>query len=86
MAKIITPTKARTNLFGLIKDANKDSKPIIIAGSSDEKSAVLISKKDYDAQQETMALLLNGQLTDAIARENDEDVDLDEMMKDLANE
>ena len=62
MEKIINPTTARTNLFSLIKNANRDSQPVIIAGSNDSRSAVLIGKKDYDALQETMNLMMNGQI------------------------
>lgn len=45
MEKIINPTTARTNLFSLIKNANRDSQPVIIAGSNDSRSAVLIGKR-----------------------------------------
>lgn len=86
MEEIITPTKARTNLFSLIRHINRDSKPVIISGSDEDKSAVLISKRDYDAMQETMALLMNGQLQDAFDRQNDDDIDLDEMTQELDNE
>ncbi|MHA8138561.1 type II toxin-antitoxin system Phd/YefM family antitoxin [Lactobacillaceae bacterium Scapto_B20] len=86
METTVNPTNARKNLFELIKDANRDSKPVIIAGANDDKSAVLMSKRDYDAQQETMELLLNGQLKDAIDRKNDKSVSLSQMMKDIDNE
>lgn len=86
MAEVTTPTKARANLFSLIKETNRDSKPVIIAGANEEKSAVLISKKDYDALQETMALVMNGQLQASIERESDEDVDLDEMIREIDDE
>jgi prevent-host-death family protein len=86
MEEITTPTKARTNLFSLIRHINRDSKPVIISGADENKSAVLISKRDYDAMQETMALLMNGQLQDAFDRENDDDIDLDEMTQELDNE
>ncbi|WEV40371.1 type II toxin-antitoxin system prevent-host-death family antitoxin [Lactobacillus sp. ESL0684] len=85
MADIVTPTKARSNLYGLINEANRDAKPVIIAGATDEKSAVLISKREYDELQETLALVANGQLQDAIKRddEDDEAVDLDEMIAEI---
>lgn len=86
MEKIINPTKARANLFALIKDTNRDSQPVIIAGAKDDQSAVLISKRDYDAIQETMALALNGQLKDVQERQNDESVDLDKMMREIDHE
>lgn len=86
MEEITTPTKARANLYSLIRHINRDSKPVIISGADENKSAVLISKRDYDAMQETMALLMNGQLQDAFDRENDDDIDLDEMTQELDNE
>ena len=85
MAQIISPTKARANLFKLIKNTNRDSKPVIISGANENKSAVMMSKRDYDAQQETMALILNGQLKDALARKNEKSVDLDQMIKEIQN-
>ncbi|GHP13372.1 hypothetical protein YK48G_07970 [Lentilactobacillus fungorum] len=86
MEKVINPTKARAELFALIKAANQDSKPVLIAGSDDEKSAVLMSKRDYDAWQETLELVMNGQLPDALKRQDDPDVDLDTMMRDIDHE
>lgn len=86
MEKIINPTTARTNLFSLIKNANRDSQPVIIAGSNDSCSAVLIGKKDYDALQETMNLMMNGQIQATLSRKDDESVDLDEMIKEVDHE
>ncbi|KRK87332.1 type II toxin-antitoxin system Phd/YefM family antitoxin [Lentilactobacillus sunkii] len=86
MEKIVNPTKARSELFALIKAANQDSKPVLIAGSDDEKSAVLMSKRDYDAWQETLELIMNGQLPDALKRQDDPDVDLDTMIRDIDHE
>ncbi|WP_317695369.1 type II toxin-antitoxin system Phd/YefM family antitoxin [Xylocopilactobacillus apis] len=86
MEKILTPTAARKNLYKIISNVNRDSKPVIIQGTDKSKSAVLIAKKDYDSLQETMKLILNGQIRDAKNRENDESVDLDQMIQDLENE
>lgn len=86
MEKIINPTTARTNLFSLIKNANRDSQPVIIAGANDSRSAVLIGKKDYDALQETMNLMMNGQIQATFSRKDDESVDLNEMIKEIDNE
>ena len=86
MEKIINPTTARTNLFSLIKNTNRDSRPVIIAGSNDSRSAVLIGKKDYDALQETMNLMMNGQIQATLSRKDDESVDLDEMIKEIDHE
>lgn len=86
MEKIINPTTARKNLFTLIGNANRDSQPIIIAGTSADRSAVLIGKKDYDALQETMSLIMNGQIQATLSRQDDKSVDLDEMIKEIDNE
>lgn len=86
MEKIVSPTKARAHLYALITAANRDSHPILIAGSEDNKSAVLMSKRDYDAQQETMALLMNGQLQDAMSREGQDAVDLSDMIDEIEHE
>ncbi|NKY91076.1 type II toxin-antitoxin system Phd/YefM family antitoxin [Weissella thailandensis] len=83
---MITPTKARTNLFSLIKETNRDSAPIFISGADTSKSAVLIGKKDYDALQETLALFMNGQMPTAFSREEDESIDLDTMIAEIDNE
>lgn len=86
MEKIINPTTARANLFSLIKNANRDSQPVIIAGANDSRSAVLLGKKDYDALQETMNLMMNGQIQATLSRKNDKSVDLDEMIKEIDHE
>lgn len=76
MEKTISPAKAQVNLFALIKEIDRDSKSVIIAGAEDKQSAVLIGKRNYDAIQETMALALNGQLKDVQKRQNDKSIDL----------
>ena len=53
--KTITVTKARSNLFQLIDDTAKIHEPIQITGK--RTNAVLISKDDWDAIQETLYLL-----------------------------
>jgi antitoxin YefM len=51
----ITATEARKNLFPLIEKVNEDRVPIEIM--SRRGNAVLISKDDYDALEETAHLL-----------------------------
>lgn len=51
----ITATEARKNLFPLIEKVNEDRVPIEIM--SRHGNAVLISKADYDALEETAHLL-----------------------------
>lgn len=86
MEKIVKPTTAQSNLYALIKAVNQDSHPVMIAGTDHDHSAVLMSKKDYDAMQETMELMINGQLQDAVERKNDYSVDSDAMIREIDNE
>ncbi|MFT9272974.1 MAG: type II toxin-antitoxin system prevent-host-death family antitoxin [Liquorilactobacillus nagelii] len=68
----IEKIKARTNLFSLIKNANRDSTPVIIAGADESRSAVLIGKRDYDVLQETMKLIMNDQIQAVLSRKDEE--------------
>jgi antitoxin YefM len=52
---ILTATEARKRLFPLIEQVNDDHQPIEII--SKRGNAVLISRDDYDALQETAYLL-----------------------------
>lgn len=51
----ITVTEARKNLFPLIQQVNEDRTPIEITSRNGD--AVLMSRADYDALQETAHLL-----------------------------
>jgi antitoxin YefM len=51
----ITASEARKNLFPLIEQVNDDRVPVEI--TSKRGNAVLISKEDYDALEETAHLL-----------------------------
>ncbi len=51
----ITASEARKNLFPLIEQVNDDNTPVEI--TSKRGSAVLMSRDDYDALQETAYLL-----------------------------
>lgn len=51
----ITASEARKNLFPLIEQVNEDRVPVEI--TSKRGAAVLISKTDYDALEETAHLL-----------------------------
>lgn len=57
--------------------------PVIITSVSGESDAVLVSKKAYDAYLETIALIANGQLLDAMQREGEESVELDQVIQNL---
>lgn len=52
---IYTPTNFRKNLFSILKDVNQDSKQVTItkANGDGSESAVIMSKRDWEAYQET---------------------------------
>ena len=81
MDNIITPTNARKNLYNLIKKVNLDNTPVTISSSKKEEDAVLISKSDWDAIQETMYLENNGVGDVVRQREKDDSgfTDIDEI-------
>ena len=51
---ILSASQARANLFKLLEQVNRDSKPLII--TSRRGDGVLISKDDWDSIQETLYL------------------------------
>lgn len=53
--KTITATKARTNLYKLIDETAKESRPIQITGK--RTNAILISEDDWRSIQETLYLM-----------------------------
>ena len=81
MDNIITPTNARKNLYNLIKKVNLDHTPVTISSTKKEEDAVLISKSDWDAIQETMYLENNGVGDVVRQREKDDSgfTDIDEI-------
>lgn len=70
MDNVYTPTNARKNLYTLLKKVNDSHVPITITSSKNE-DAVLISKSDWDAIQETMYLENAG--VGKIVREREKD-------------
>lgn len=75
--------EARNNFDKIIEEVNQKSKQVYIQGSTDNNSAVVLSKKYYDALQETLATIENGQLAASMERENDEYVDVYSMIHDI---
>ncbi|KRO04827.1 hypothetical protein IV54_GL000853 [Levilactobacillus paucivorans] len=70
-----TPAKARKNLYRLLKDANRQKRPITIESASDDKTeaVVLVSKSDWDSIQETIDLGNVGVMAKVREREAKED-------------
>lgn len=85
MDNIITPTNARKNLYGLIKQVSTSHTPVTISSAKME-DVVLISKSDWNAIQETLYLENNGVGDIVRKREKDDsgytnvdDIDWDEL-------
>lgn len=56
-----SPTEAKRDFFNLISKVNRDHTPIIIESPTNKnESAVLISKSDWNALQETLYLESQG--------------------------
>lgn len=72
MSEIMTPTQFRKDLFLAIKKVNHDSEPIVISGRSEQDSAVLVSKEDWDAITETLLLEQVGVMDKVRKREKDD--------------
>lgn len=53
--RTITVTKARENLYNLVKQASEGSEPVQITGK--HNNAILISESDWQDIQETLYLL-----------------------------
>ena len=83
MLSKIQSSVAHNNLDKIIEEVNQDSQPVCIQGATDNQSAVLVSKKYYDALQETLALIENGQLAASIERQDDEYVDIYSMIREI---
>ncbi|OJF90718.1 type II toxin-antitoxin system Phd/YefM family antitoxin [Alkalibacterium sp. 20] len=57
---IVNPSQARKVFYQLLKDVNTTNEPVYISGKNDESDAVMVSKKDWDAIQETLYLHSHG--------------------------
>lgn len=80
---IVNPSQARKDFYQLLKDVNKTNEPVYISGKNEETEAVMVSKKDWEAIQETLYLQSSG-VADVIQqreKENEfvalEDIDWD---------
>ena len=80
---ILSASEARANLFKLLEQVNKDSKPCII--TSRKGDGVLISKDDWESIQETLYLQSIPGLVESIrqAEADDEWVSEEEFRSEL---
>jgi len=74
-----TPTNARKNLYELLSRVSEESTPIEITNTKHGESAVLISKKDWNAIQETLYLQNTGVLSRIEQFEDEETEELGEV-------
>ncbi|PTK89536.1 type II toxin-antitoxin system Phd/YefM family antitoxin [Staphylococcus gallinarum] len=68
---IVSPTGVRKDIYNLIKQVNENHKPVVINGKSEDNSAVLVSKEDWDSIQETLYLESTGVMNKVREREQD---------------
>lgn len=73
MKNTYTPTKARENLYSIIREVNCQKHPIMINSSdgNEKKSAVIIGKEDWNSIEETLYLVGTGTLDKVQQREKD---------------
>ncbi|MDR0594423.1 MAG: type II toxin-antitoxin system prevent-host-death family antitoxin [Bifidobacteriaceae bacterium] len=71
MTTSYTPSAARANLFGIIRDVNSAREPVRITPTNGRPGAVVIAADDWDAVQETLYLEATGTMAVVRAREVD---------------
>ena len=74
-----TPTNARKNFYELLRRVSEESIPIEITNQKNGESAILISKKDWNAIQETLYLQNTGVLDRIVHFEDEESEELGEI-------
>ncbi|ERL65465.1 type II toxin-antitoxin system Phd/YefM family antitoxin [Schleiferilactobacillus shenzhenensis] len=58
----------RRNLREYVQKVNDNSDPLIVTSQNSDDNVVVMSKRDYDSMQETMAVLSNMYLMNKIQR------------------
>ena len=66
--KFVAHSKFQKNLHTYMKKINKESCEIAVTGENIEDTIVVMSKRDYDAMQETLSVLSNKYVIDKINR------------------
>lgn len=75
----INPTTARKELFKIIKQVSSDSQPVEITSKNEGEDVIVVSKKDWEAIQETLYLQQTGVLDRIKHYENEETEELGEI-------
>lgn len=81
-----TPTSARKDFYQILKHVATDHQPVTIQQKDEELDTVILSRKDYEALQETLYLSSTGVLAKVNEREQDasgftnvDDIDWDKL-------
>lgn len=83
MIETYTLARAQKNFYSIIKNVNEQRKPVMIDATvgNEKKSAVVVSKQDWESIEETLYLVQVGTLGKVQKREKDnsEFTDIDEI-------
>ena len=72
MTTVYTPSKARANLFGIIKQVTEQQAPVLISPADGSEGVVVVSEADWRSIEETMYLETTGTLAKVRQREADD--------------
>ena len=72
MTPVYTPSKARANLFGIIKQVNEQHTPVLISPADGRPGVIVIPESDWRSIEETLYLEATGVLTKVQQREADD--------------
>lgn len=64
----VTYSNFRQKLRTYLRQVNEDAEPLIVTTKEPENTVVVVSKRDYDAMQETLRVLSNNYVMDKIRR------------------
>jgi len=84
MTPVYTPSKARANLFGIIRQVNDNQTPVLVSPADGSKGVVIVPEDEWRSIEETLYLEATGTLARVREREADdsgvtpvEDIDWD---------
>jgi len=72
MSLVYTPSKARANLFSIIRQVNEQQEPVLISPADGSKGVVVVSEDEWRSIAETMYLEATGVLNLVREREADD--------------
>jgi len=72
MTPVYTPSKARANLFSIIKQVNRDQSKVLVSPADGSAGVVIISEDEWRSIEETLYLEATGTLDKVRQREVDD--------------